>query len=84
MALETMGFPAIEQRRDQLGVSKQAVAEKLELSWPQANKKLEGKAEFTLAEAMVLAEWWGLCLDELIGRTVPKCPVFRPDFGAGD
>lgn len=81
MAMETVGYPAIEAKRAELGVPKAAMADKLSLSWEGLNKKLNGEAEFNLAEAAVLADWWGVCIDELIGRTVPKCPILRPAFG---
>lgn len=77
MSMPTTSYPAIEKRRSDLGVSKKAVADKLNLSWDQANKKLAGEVEFNLSEVMVLADWWGLCLDELVGREVPKCPIYR-------
>ena len=80
MAMETVGYPAIEARRADMGVSKQAMADKLHLSWEGLNKKLNGDSEFTLAEVEVVADWWGLCIDELIGRSVPKCPIMRPVF----
>ena len=81
MAMKTVGYPAIEARRAEMGVSKQAMADKLHLSWEGLNKKLVGDSEFTLAEVEVVADWWGLCIDELIGRSVPKCPIMRPAFG---
>lgn len=81
MSMETVHYPAIEERRAELGVTKRAVADRLGLSWEQASKKLSGEVEFNLTEALELAEWWGLCLDELAGREVPKCPLYRPAFG---
>lgn len=76
--MKTVGYPSIEARRAEMGVSKQAMADKLHLSWEGLNKKLNGDAEFNLAEVEVIADWWGMCIDELIGRSVPKCPVLRP------
>lgn len=78
--METMHYPAIEARRVELGATKQAVADRLGLSWEQANKKLSGEVEFSLTEVLELAVWWGLCLDELVGREIPKCPLYRPAF----
>ncbi|RNL44761.1 helix-turn-helix domain-containing protein [Paraeggerthella hongkongensis] len=78
--MDTVHYPAIEARRADLGVTKRAVADRLGLSWEQASKKLSGEVEFNLTEALELAEWWGLCLDELAGREVPKCPLYRPSF----
>ena len=78
--METVHYPAIESRRAELGVTKRAVADRLGLSWEQASKKLSGEVEFSLSESIALAEWWGLCLDELAGREIPKCPLYRPPF----
>lgn len=78
MSMETVHYPAIERRRESMGVTKQAVADRLGLSWEQANKKLLGEVEFNLSEVLALADWWGLCADELVGREVLKCPLYRP------
>ena len=77
MPMPTKGYPAIEAKRADLGVPKQAVADRLGLSWEQTSKKLAGEVEFSLSEVAVLADWWNLCIDELVGREVPRCPVFR-------
>lgn len=74
------GYQAIDAKRADMGVSKQAMADKLNLSWEGLNKKLSGNSEFTLAEVAVIADWWGVCIDELIGRNVPSCPLLRPKF----
>lgn len=84
MAMKTIGYPAIEAKRVDMGVSKQAMADKLNLSWEGLNKKLSGNSEFTLAEVQVIADWWGMCIDELIGRSVPGCPLLRPNFASVD
>lgn len=81
MSMETVHYPAIEARRVELGVTKRAVADRLGLSWEQASAKLSGKVEFSLTEVLELSDWWGLCADELVGRDVPKCPLYRPGFG---
>ena len=63
--------------REQLGVTKQAMADRLGLSWDGLNNKLIGKYEFDLDEIVAIADWWGVSIDELIGRTVPKSPIFE-------
>lgn len=80
MSMSNVHYPAIDAKRVELGVSKAAMAKKLELSWEGLDAKLAGEREFTLTEILTLAEWWGLCADELVGRSVPGCPVLRPVF----
>lgn len=75
MALKNVHYPRIDARREALGIPKQTFANKLGLSWESANKKLTGETEFSLTEVLIVADWWGLSLDELVGRTVPACPV---------
>ena len=67
----------IDQFREQLGVTKAAMADKLGLSWDGLNNKLAGRTEFDLDEVVSVADWWGVPIDELIGRTVPKFPVLQ-------
>ena len=81
MAFETVKYPAIEAMREHLGVPKKAVAERLSLSWESTNKKLTGQVEFTITEAVALADWWDVSLDTLVGRTVPRAPVARLSAG---
>lgn len=59
---------AIDARRRELGVTKQAMAEKLGLSWDGINSKLTGKTDFYITEVETIANWWGLSISELIGR----------------
>lgn len=86
MAFAAVSYPAIEAMRKHLGVPKKAVAERLNLSWESANKKLGGQVEFSITEAVALADWWDVSLDDLVGRTVPKGPVLRivPGHAAQD
>ena len=80
MSMDTVHYPSIDAKRDELGVTKQAVADRLDLSWEQAKKKLAGEVEFNITEVRTLADWWGVCIDELIGREIPRCPIYRPTF----
>lgn len=80
MSMENKHYPAIEAKRVELGIPKTKVAEKLELSWEGLDAKLAGEREFTLTEILTLADWWGICSDDLVGRPVPGCPVLRPAF----
>lgn len=84
MAFDTVSYPAIEAMRKRLGVPKRAVADRLSLSWESANKKLAGQVEFSITEAVALADWWDVSLDALVGRTVPKEPVFHGAAGAAE
>lgn len=68
MSMETVHYPSIDAKREHLGVTKQAVADRLDLSWEQTRKKLAGEVEFSLSEVLVLADWWGVGTDELVGR----------------
>lgn len=67
---------AVDAERERRGVTKQAVADRLGLSWEGANKKLTGQTEFSLSELVSLADWWGVCLDQLVARSVPACPGY--------
>lgn len=66
----------VDTERECRGVTKQAVADRLGLSWEGANKKLTGHTEFSLSELVSLADWWGVCLDQLVARSVQACPVY--------
>lgn len=68
MSMESKHYPAIDAKREELGIPKTKMAEKLELSWEGLNAKLCGEREFNLSEVTVLADWWGISLDELVGR----------------
>ena len=65
----------VDATRDKLGITKQAMADRLGLSWDGLNNKLTGKYEFDLSEIVTIADWWGVSIDDLICRTVPKFPV---------
>lgn len=67
----------IDETRNKLGVTKAAMADKLGLSWDGLNNKLTGKSEFDLDEVATIADWWGVAIDDLIGRKVPAFPVLR-------
>ena len=77
MAFENRHYPAIDARRHDMGVSKQSVADRLNLSWQSTDEKLSGKVEFDLTEVIALADWWGLSIDELVGRRASETPVYR-------
>lgn len=67
----------VDEFREHLGITKQAVADRLGLSWDGLNNKLTGKYEFDLDEIVSIADWWGVSIDDLIGRTVPEFPVLE-------
>lgn len=81
MAMGKVHYPTINAKRAELGVTKQAMADRLGLSWDGLNMKLCGEREFNITELIAISDWWGVCIDELVGRTVPKCPLYRPEFG---
>lgn len=68
-------YELIESKRRDLGITKQAVAQKLHISWAAADSKLMGRTEFDLSEAMVIADWWGMSLDELVGHHIERVHV---------
>lgn len=51
-------YPAIEARRDDLGVPKQKMANKLEISLSGLENKLSGRTEFKFSEIVTLSDWW--------------------------
>lgn len=53
------------------------MADKLNLSWDGLNNKLTGRSEFDLEEVATIADWWGVSIDDLIGREVPSFPILR-------
>lgn len=81
MALGTVSYPSIEDRRASFGTPKQEMAQWLSLSKSGLQLKLTGQCEFTLTEARIIADHWMLSLDELIGRSVPTCPVYMFESG---
>ena len=70
-------YQNVDVTRDKLGITKQAMADRLGLSWDGLNNKLTGKYEFGLDEIVAIADWWGVSIDDLIGRTVPEFPVLE-------
>ena len=52
-------YPAIEERRSNLGVPKQRVADYLDISLSALDNKLSGRNEFKFSEVAKLSEWWG-------------------------
>ena len=68
-------YELIESKRRSLGITKQAVAQKLHISWAAADSKLSGRTEFDLSEAITIADWWGMTVDELVGHHVERVRV---------
>jgi len=64
-------FPNIEARREDLGVSKVRMAEKLGIALQTLDNKLNGVSGFTAAEIRTLSSWWGVSADELLKEEVP-------------
>lgn len=67
----------VDEFRERLGVTKQAMADRIGLSWDGLNNKLTGKYEFDLDEIVAIADWWGVSIDDLIGRTVQEFPILE-------
>lgn len=67
----------VNEFRERLGITKRAMADRLGLSWDGLNNKLTGKYEFNLDEIVAIADWWGVNIDDLIGRTAPEFPVLE-------
>lgn len=49
-------------------LTKTQVCEKLGLTYNGLSLKLKGERPFTAAEVECLADWWGLPVDDVIGR----------------
>lgn len=77
-AIESMPYSqAIDEFRKDLGVTKQAVANRLGITWNAVDAKLTGRTEFNISEVSSLADWWGVSIDRLIGR--PFSEQTRPE-----
>ena len=63
-------YPNIEQRREDLGVTKQRMGEKLGISQQALANKLDGTSEFSAREVLTLSRWWGTSADELLADAV--------------
>ena len=58
-------YPAIEQRRCDLGVPKQRMAEYLGISYSSLENKLAGRNEFKFSEVTRISNWWNVSLSDL-------------------
>ncbi len=76
MASQTVYYPRIEELRSSFGTPKRALSRYLKISYSGLVNKLNGNTEFTLTEAFLLADLWGLGLDELIGREPPPIGTY--------
>lgn len=59
---------AIEKKRQDLGVTRTALAELIGVTLPTINRKLDGGSDFTLSEATKIALKWNTPLDELADK----------------
>lgn len=64
-------YPNIEARRNDLGVTKSRMAEKLGIALQTLDNKLDGTSGFTASEIRTLSLWWGTSADELLEEEVP-------------
>ena len=58
-------YPAIEARRDNLGVPKQKMADYLGISPSALDNKLSGRNEFKFSEIVTISDWWGTPIEQL-------------------
>ena len=56
-------YPAIEQRRSDLGVPKQRMADYLGIAYSTLDNKMAGNNEFKFSEVAKLSEWWNVPLE---------------------
>lgn len=61
-------FPRIEERREDLGVTKVRMAEVLGITPRALDKKLNGESEFTAKEIRTISRWWGEATDSLLEK----------------
>ena len=61
-------YPNIEAKREDLGVSKIRVAQKLGITQKTLDNKLSGVSGFTAREVRELSMWWGVSMDKLLEK----------------
>lgn len=76
MSFPATHYPKIEELRASFGTPKLALAKHLSVSYTTFLRKLSGDRDFTLTEAILIADLWGLSLDELIGREPPPIGTY--------
>lgn len=63
-------YPKVEEKRKDLGVSKERMKDKLGISYTALDNKLDGTSEFSAREIRTLAMWWNVSADELLSEAV--------------
>ena len=63
-------FPAIEEKRADLGTPKVHMARKLGISEQALTNKMDGTSEFSGKEIYTLAKWWNVSADELMAGAI--------------
>lgn len=63
-------YPKVEEKRKDLGVSKERMREKLEISYTALDNKLDGTSEFSAREIRTLSLWWNVSADELLSEAI--------------
>lgn len=67
MALQRVRYPTIARRIRRMGIPKERVARELGITSKSLSDKLGGTTEFTLTEALLLARFFGVSVEELAG-----------------
>mgnify|MGYP003104288685 CR=1 FL=1 len=67
MALPRKAYPAITERVERMGIPKSRLCEAISVTYPALSDKLGGRTEFTLTEALRLARFFGVSVEELVG-----------------
>ena len=67
MALHRVRYPTIAGRIGRMGIPKERVARELGITSKSLSDKLGGTTEFTLTEALLLARFFGVSVEELAG-----------------
>lgn len=67
MALQRVRYPTIAGRIGRMGIPKERVARELGITSKSLSDKLGGTTEFTLTEALLLARFFGVSVEELAG-----------------
>ena len=68
--MTNLAYPMLYIARRKKGDTQKAIAKKLNISPQRYQLKESGKANFTLPEAEILAELYGMSIDELFSKSI--------------
>lgn len=68
--MTNLAYPMLYIARREKGDTQKAIAKKLNISPQRYQLKESGKANFTLPEAKILSELYGMPIDELFSKSI--------------